>query len=376
MRVQLVETKNQALEALDLSKGGAAAPFDVCLIECLGAGETGLGFATALRERMPELPLILLAATTGESFRAAAAPLGRVSVVHKPISRRELAQALFNACGVVLPVALESVSVLETAPAVGVPMRILLAEDSENNRLLIEFYLEKTAHTLEIATNGQIALDMFTARAYDCVFMDMEMPVMDGYTATRAIRTFEREQGRPATPIIAITAHAFGGWRDKCLDAGCSEYLSKPVKKKILLDTLDKLCLKKKTPLLGLVTSPSAPENLPPPQPRAPATTPGRFTARVEAELEDLIPRFKDLTRKDVANMRAALDIGDFETVRRLGHSLKGAGLGYGFEVLSQIGQRIEQAAKAANAAQILAALSDILEYLDQVKIEYYSEDA
>ena len=115
------------------------------------------------------------------------------------------------------------------------PLCILAAEDSASNRILLQAYLKKTPHRLDLAENGSIAVDMFGAVRYDLVLMDMEMPVMDGYLATRAIRQWEHEQGRPPLPIIALTAYTRKEETQKCLDAGCTAYLSKPITKAALL---------------------------------------------------------------------------------------------------------------------------------------------
>jgi len=118
-------------------------------------------------------------------------------------------------------------------------LRILLAEDSEDNRLLIETYLKQTPHRLDTAENGQIAIEAFQRRGpYDLVLMDMNMPVMDGYTATRAIRQWEAREGRKPTPIIALTAFALKEDEQKSLEAGCDTHLTKPIKKKTLVEAL------------------------------------------------------------------------------------------------------------------------------------------
>ena len=122
----------------------------------------------------------------------------------------------------------------EEAPS----LRILLAEDSEDNRLLIKTYLKQSPHCLEMAENGEIAVEKFQQGEYDLVLMDMNMPVMDGYTATRTIRQWEAREGKPATPIIALTAFALKEDEQKSLAAGCDAHLTKPIKKKTLLEAL------------------------------------------------------------------------------------------------------------------------------------------
>ncbi len=108
------------------------------------------------------------------------------------------------------------------------PLRVLLVEDVWINRENVAMYLRTLPCEIEMAENGEEAVDKFTSRPHDLVFMDMEMPVMDGYTATRLIREWERESALPSTPIIALTAHCFEEDRQRCLDAGCNGFLSKP----------------------------------------------------------------------------------------------------------------------------------------------------
>ncbi len=118
------------------------------------------------------------------------------------------------------------------------PLKILLAEDSEDNRLLIKTYLKQTPYLLDMAENGQVAVEKFRQGAYDLILMDMNMPVMDGYTATRAIRQREAQQGGKPVVIIALTAFALKEDEQKSLDAGCDAHMTKPIKKKILLEAL------------------------------------------------------------------------------------------------------------------------------------------
>ena len=117
--------------------------------------------------------------------------------------------------------------------------RILLAEDLEDNRDVVMLFLNNSTYDLDPAENGAVALEKFTAGTYDLVLMDMQMPVMDGFTATAAIRAWEREHRRPPIPILALTANAFQEDIDKSLAAGCTAHLTKPIKKKLLLAALD-----------------------------------------------------------------------------------------------------------------------------------------
>jgi two-component system, sensor histidine kinase and response regulator len=117
-------------------------------------------------------------------------------------------------------------------------LRILLVEDSEDNRLLIQSYLRKTPYQIDIAENGEIAVEKLKYGSYDLVLMDMQMPVMDGYTAAKVIRNWESEKGVKPTPIIALTAYALKGDAQKSLDAGCTAHITKPIKKVTLIETI------------------------------------------------------------------------------------------------------------------------------------------
>jgi len=120
------------------------------------------------------------------------------------------------------------------------PCNILVAEDSESNQALINLYFSKTTCHLDFAVDGKEALEKFKASQYDLILMDIQMPVMDGHEATRLIRAFEKEHGQPQVPIIAVTANAFTEDQRRCLDAGCTDYLAKPISKANLFQCVTK----------------------------------------------------------------------------------------------------------------------------------------
>ncbi len=122
-------------------------------------------------------------------------------------------------------------------------MRILLVDDNEMNRRLGEAILAVLGYVVELAENGKQAIDMILGAEYDLVLMDVEMPVMDGLTAVRTIRGIP---GRISSlPIVAVTAAAMPGDREKCIAAGMNDYLSKPLKSKELVEVLKKFSPKK-----------------------------------------------------------------------------------------------------------------------------------
>jgi PAS domain S-box-containing protein len=229
------------------------------------------------------------------------------------------------------------------------PLRILLVEDSVDNRTIAMAYLRSTPHQIDIAENGAVAYDKFTTGRYDLVLMDRQMPVMDGLTATRAIREWEHANQRTPTPIIALTASALKGDREKFLAAGCTAYLTKPIKQDVLLDAI-------------------AQHSRGPPPARG---TGDEETIRVRADgqFSDLVPIFLQNRRDDVAALAKALRDEDFDTVARLGHGMKGAGGSYGFQAISDFGAVLEQAALTADVVALRESVQALSRYLDRVEL-------
>ncbi len=119
-------------------------------------------------------------------------------------------------------------------------LRILLVEDNIDNQNLGKKILENAGYNVDIAWNGEVAVESVRRSHYDLILMDVQMPVMDGFSATREIREWERENEYARTPIIALTAHAMDGYRNRCIENEMDDYITKPLKKKILLETVEK----------------------------------------------------------------------------------------------------------------------------------------
>jgi len=117
---------------------------------------------------------------------------------------------------------------------------ILLVEDTPDNQRLVTFYLEKAGYSVNVAENGSEAVSKADNFHYDLILMDIQMPVMDGFEATGIIRQNEIKMGRDRTPIVGLTAHAVQGYREKCIEQGMDDYITKPIKKKVLIETIDK----------------------------------------------------------------------------------------------------------------------------------------
>jgi CheY-like chemotaxis protein len=222
-------------------------------------------------------------------------------------------------------------------------LRILMAEDSADNCTIALAYLADTPFIIDVAETGVLACQMFKAGHYDLVLMDRQMPAMDGLTATRTLRAWEKANDRAPTPIIALTASALKGDRESCLAAGCTAYLTKPIKQDVLLQAIK---------MHSKLHAPSAPA------PEAPLS-------RAAQRLAEHTPAYLDNCRQNVAAMLAALDAGDFEAVTILGHNLRGSGGGFGFPTITAIGASLEQAAGRSDTAVSRRWVGELSTYLD-----------
>ncbi|MBH0200322.1 MAG: response regulator, partial [Nitrospira sp.] len=239
---QLIETESgmAALAELDRAQS-RGEPIDLAILDYHMPDMDGLDLAKVIQERpaYASLPLVMYASDMRGHASQRARELGIKGYAYKPISRKRLLEALAVALDQmpVAPVAKEPAPVGPDVSALA-PLRILLVEDLEDNRDVVTLFLKGTPYRIDMAENGEIAVQKFQSGTYDLVFMDMQMPVMDGLQATAAIRQWEREHQHVPTPIVALTANAFQEELDKSLAAGCTAHLTKPIKKKTLLEAI------------------------------------------------------------------------------------------------------------------------------------------
>ena len=249
--------------------------------------------------------------------------------------------------------------------------RILLAEDGLDNRALISLYLTKAGAAVEVAENGRIACEKVLNAAkggtpYDVVLMDMQMPELDGYGATSRLRSL----GYKGT-IIALTAHAMAQDRQKCLNAGCTDYLSKPIDRAHLLKVVGQYLQPATTvaPGPGSATV-DASTSLGKPSPSSPARS-GKIVVHIDPEIAALVPKFLDGVRMNCDTLASAAAQRDFSTIRKLAHQIAGAGGSYGFDELTRLGQELEAAAEAGDDGETVRRVNDLREYLERLDVRY-----
>ncbi len=221
---------------------------------------------------------------------------------------------------------------------------ILLVEDNEVNRKLIQKILAKQDFEVQTATNGAEAIRILESEAFDLVLMDIQMPVMDGYEATRLIKSDERTS---AVPVIALTAHAMKGEKEKILGLGFDGYLTKPVKKEELIREIAAHLRK----------------------PDSPPAAPGGQQTEVapDEELMEIYREFDMSLSGKYRELSEAAAGKNYDTLSGIGHDLKGSGGAFGREKISMIGRQIEAAAKEKDDKTVRSLLDSLAEEIERI---------
>jgi len=235
-------------------------------------------------------------------------------------------------------------------PGVGVlqGVRILLAEDSVDNQELLRIVLGNAGAEVEVVENGRLAIERAQASAFDVVLMDMNMPEMDGYEATRRLR-----DGGYARPILALTANAMSGDGERCLAAGCDAHLAKPIDRKQLVEAVAQYAVPRTGPAEAPRKSP-APDA--PPGPRDGISS--QFAD--DPQLAAILPGFVERLPGQLEALCKALEEERLEDAERVAHRLKGAGGGYGYPALSEAAKSLELALKAQDMGGATTALANV----------------
>ncbi len=259
----------------------------------------------------------------------------------------------------------------------------MFADDSDNNRFVIAAYLTNYSIEIEMAVNGLEAYEKFKAGQYDLVLMDIQMPIMDGYESLAKIREWEKINSKILTPIIATTAHAFQEDIQKSIDAGFTDHLSKPIRKKKLLTVMGKY-------IEIIIEHPgmkpgynekrnAATHNLtdkPEPNYSMNFNQPDKTDQKeiIIIKVDPVLKKHVSLYQKNLLNntntITNAIEQDDFETIRILGHTMKGEGSTFGFHGVTEIGGKIEIAAEKKEFDKIADLNKNLINYLKNVEIQ------
>jgi two-component system sensor histidine kinase/response regulator len=368
----------------------AGSPLPIVLSDVNMPAVDGFEFVERCRrdEALQSTVFIMLTSATRTGDAALGKKLRIAAQLVKPVKQSELYDALMEGLGIAAPT-LESDKQTASAPASG-PLRILLAEDSVPNQKLAIGLLSKWGYTTVVAVNGQQAVDRaLSDRNFDLILMDVQMPELDGFEATRRIREAERAAGLPRTPIIAMTAHAMKGDRERCLEAGMDGYISKPVRAPELSRTIAEFSssdpaecgcdiLERDTAL------PVSNTEVPAPRP-ATVEANGRKSATENGKLVDWTAALKSVGGDRelllsvvgaaleewpmlVGELNSALPRHDEVTVRRIMHTFKSAFRTLGATQASELAERLETSDRGQELPP--SAIAELLQTVEAVTEE------
>ena len=350
-------------------------PFQLILSDVQMPDTDGFMFAEQIRsaeEAIRDVPIIMLTSATRVGDVKDRERLNIASCIMKPVTQSELFNSIIDVMGLS---ATNSILRQETpAKSFAVPLKkklnVLLAEDNKVNQKLAVSMLEKHGHHVDVADNGKEAVMMVANGTYDLVLMDVQMPIMDGLDATRAIRANEQTTGGHQL-IVAMTAHAMKGDRELCIDSGMDDYLSKPIRIKDFTAKLKSLIEPEEdspqSNLKAVVESVEPEEqlmeleaNVPPSDGHVDWELAAKATGHDEGLLRELVAIFLDELPDLLKRLGEGVAAGDGDLVKKVAHKVKGSVLFLNTKTPFEYASKIEQMganSKLEGGEEVFAAL-------------------
>ena len=340
-------------------------PYRLVLVDCMMPRMDGFHFAERVRGNsdLAACPLIMLSSAADSDHQSRCRELLIARYMCKPIIQSELLNAVLDALDIA------GTSTLPDPVGASTPrpsLHVLLAEDGVVNQRVARGLLQNRGHRVDVAQHGRQAVEMWRAGNYDVILMDLQMPVMDGMAATQAIRAQEVKSDRERIPIIAMTAAAMKGDREKCLEAGMDAYISKPVAAAELYEVVEQYAAadsvppSRTMPAQEQAATPSptdaAPASLP--AVASPETLPVEQTAarfdwehaiaaagNDEALARELAESFLAESPELLSQLESAVRKRDWEAIRRHTHTINGSASIFAAHAVLQAGSRLESLA-------------------------------
>ena len=334
---------NSAESAIKLIESDES--FDLCIVDLLLPGVSAISLARRIRKISPggDLPLIFTSAFGHSSdIRDEIDVLGAAAVLHKPLKHSALFNAILGALtdktgqdGQPSTSHLDKTFGVETAASY--PLNILLVDDNETNRKLGKMLLQRLGYDIDLVDNGADAIEATNNQSYDLIFIDIEMPGMDGFEATRTIRTLHSSD---RVQIVALTANVLQGMRQRCLDVGMDDYVTKPIKPDILLQALlsayDALHQNDQS------AEPGGSENDSSAVDRETISGLLEIIGGAKESLNELIGSFLDDAPKLLESLASGVRENDFDAVKRAAHTLKSSAADFGAAGLAELTRELE----------------------------------
>jgi signal transduction histidine kinase/CheY-like chemotaxis protein len=374
MRPTCVANGPSALDAMR-SAAEAGTPFAIVLLDVMMPEMDGFDVARCCQDepRLSGSKIIMLTSADSDRDAARCQDLGIARYLRKPIARDELYDAVLAALGCAPATAIAKRDSVKKNSEPAQRLNVLLAEDNIVNQRVAVGILERRGHIVQPVNNGCEALEALACERFDLVLMDVQMPEMDGLEATAAIRENEKLTGKHI-PIIAMTAHAMIGDRERCLEAGMDDYLSKPVEPKVLQAILEhwgsvarqnRVLVDNATPTAPSRLGPPGADTMPPDHDQTPIEVEifdlSALRARVEEDL-DLLAEMIDLYLSSspllMQEIESAVAARDGEKISRAAHTLKGALKNMCAETCAEAAFQLEKIGKSGEVQQADDALA------------------
>ncbi len=366
-----VASGEEAIEQLKAAPDDA--PYQLVLMDWKMSGITGIEASRRILEdesicNKPEI--IMVSAYSREELMTQAQTVGVNSYLVKPVSQSMLFDTVMHSFDIEQK-GISVASRIGESPKASETLRgshLLLVEDNEINQQVAKELLEKAGITVSIANDGQEAVEAVNQESFDGVLMDLQMPVMDGFEATRTIRNDERFKN---LPIIAMTANAMAGDRERCLEVGMNDHVAKPIEIKELYGALA-LWVKPSNPTV--IAAPDAGE-----QSAAPDEIEIPELTGIDVEIglkrvagnrrlyRTILLQFRDSAANTLSELKVALSDGDVETATRSAHTIRGVAGNIGAVDLQKMAERLESALKNGESSGLESLLSDIEFHLAQI---------
>ncbi len=360
VKTQTATDESSALAVLQQSFA-TQKPISLVLSDFDSNDSEGATLASQIRSEkvMSKLPIILLQKTNSADFGINRAELGIGDQLLKPVKESEL----YNSIGILLGLLDPEQADLDLALEAGAScaLNILLAEDNIVNQKLAVALLSKAGHKIVVANNGREAVDAFKQQRFDLVFMDIQMPEMDGFEATYEIRKYQAEVKAERVPIVALTAHASAADRKHCLSAGMDEYISKPIRAAQLFEYIETQTGHRSSEIIKK----SEKENL---DVRMIDWASAFETVGGDRQLlADLMRSFVKNREVMVGNIEKAILDKDSNEIRLMAHSIKGALTHLGARKTAMIAEKLE---KFGVAKSLEIQLNDAISVFQALKAD------
>jgi signal transduction histidine kinase/DNA-binding response OmpR family regulator len=388
----LPRAANSGQEALEWLRKGES--FDIAILDMQMPEMDGLMLATQIRQ-LPDatlLPLVLLTSMGVRADNPAFANIAFASCLTKPIKPAQLHEVLLRVISGTKPLAKKAgPSKLDPSLATRLPLRVLLCDDNLINQKVALRLLQQMGYKADVANNGLECLQAIERQPYDMIFMDVQMPEMDGLEATRQIRERQKSPAQPGhfkpfIAIVAMTANAMQGDREKCLGAGMDDYIAKPVRPEDLRVVVERWGSKASLVMQAEQQPADGLGNLAFAETTGRTTAPTRQTPPVDMErlldfangdaanLRELVELYIQQTGKQITQLNLAVEAGKADDVKRLAHSCSGASSTCGMTSMVVLLKELERQGNEGlqpNALHLAQQARQEFERIEKFLVEY-----